>query len=188
MSWKDYGRYFVKLIAEQSEGISCDMLIVMVLFGVIAVNLFCLVYSRLTGKEINKQRKRMVIWLVIYICIMYQLTFFNRESGSRSGISLEFNWGRVDGDYISIRQVIYNVLNVFLFIPLGWLYGGLKKNAAPGNRLLMCTLYSFLTSFVIECIQLITQKGYFELTDIVTNTAGGFIGVALMSIFIAIKA
>ncbi len=187
MSWKDYSRYFTKLIAEQSEGMSCDILLIMVLLGIIAVNLFCLVYSRITGQQINKQRKRTVIWLVVYICIMYQLTFFNRETGSRSGISFELNWGRVDGDYISIRQVIYNVLNVFLFVPLGWLYGCLKKNAALGNRLLMCTLYAFLTSFVIECIQLATQKGYFELTDIVTNTAGGFIGVVLVSVFIAVR-
>ena len=47
------------------------------------------------------------------------------------------------------------------------------------RKIFMVCSASFLTSFTIETLQLITGRGYFELTDMITNVSGGLLGVLI---------
>jgi glycopeptide antibiotics resistance protein len=106
----------------------------------------------------------------IILCI----TFFSREPGSRKGIDLELfsTWG------INVRNDAFVVENVLLFIPYGflcaWAFPAVREMAV-GGFLLLCT------STGIEFLQLLTQRGYFQIDDIWTNVAGGFVGLLLFS-------
>ena len=40
----------------------------------------------------------------------------------------------------------------------------------------MVVNYSFLTSFLIECMQFSTRRGYFEMDDLEANVLGGVLG------------
>lgn len=70
------------------------------------------------------------------------------------------------------------ILNVLIFIPVG-VYTALifEKRSLKGQLLLIL----FISSS-IEVIQFIVQIGAFDSTDIVTNTVGGLLGIALLTL------
>ena len=82
-------------------------------------------------------------------------------------------------DFSGITQVI---LNIILFIPMGYLlpylFAWFRKGVKP-----KVTLASFLISLSVENVQLVTKLGYYDLDDLVTNTFGGFLGGLLFMTF-----
>jgi len=72
------------------------------------------------------------------------------------------------------------ILNVVIFVPLGMYAGVLFTRWTFGTKL----LFIFLTSLMVEALQFILKVGAFDITDIITNTSGGVIGLI---IFGAIK-
>lgn len=107
--------------------------------------------------------------LVMYVAIMLVITYFSRESGSRIGMDLELfsTWG------INQRNNAYVVENVLLFIPYGFI---LAWADARQRNFLRNFLTGALTSLAIECMQLITERGYFQIDDILTNILGTVLG------------
>ena len=72
--------------------------------------------------------------------------------------------------------------NIAVFVPFGFFLSEFlssTKHFSAWRRLGYATLASFGLSLCIECLQLILRVGFFELTDLVINTAGGFIGAEL---------
>lgn len=68
-----------------------------------------------------------------------------------------------------------NILNIAIFVPLGIYTGVLLKEWIFGKKL----LFVFLFSLLIEGLQYIVRIGAFDVTDIITNTSGGTIGLML---------
>lgn len=80
------------------------------------------------------------------------------------------------GDFI--RQV---VLNVVMTIPFGFLLPLVKK---ANVNVLKVILYTFLLSLSIELLQpLINDFRSSDITDLITNVIGGFIGYLIYLIF-----
>ena len=67
------------------------------------------------------------------------------------------------------------ILNVVIFIPLGIYAGVLFKRWSFINKL----LFFFLVSVMFEVLQFIFKIGAFDITDMITNTSGGIIGLIL---------
>lgn len=67
------------------------------------------------------------------------------------------------------------ILNVVMFIPIGFLIGGAVKNM---NTLKILGIGCFL-SLTIEIIQLLSKRGVFNIDDIIHNTIGGIIGYGI---------
>lgn len=107
--------------------------------------------------------------LAVYVTIMLTLTYFSRESGSRIGMDLELfsTWG------INQRNNAYVVENVLLFIPYGFI---LAWADARQRNFLLNLLTGAMTSLLIECMQLVTGRGYFQIDDILTNILGTIVG------------
>lgn len=107
--------------------------------------------------------------LVMYVAILLAITYFSRESGSRIGIDMELfsTWG------INRRNNAYVVENVLLFIPYGFI---LAWADARQRRFLLNFLTGAATSLAIECMQLVTGRGYFQIDDILTNIMGTILG------------
>ncbi len=70
------------------------------------------------------------------------------------------------------------LLNVVIFIPLGIYAGVLFKRWTVGKKLLCF----FLISLMFEMLQLIFRLGAFDITDIITNTSGGIIGLIIFGV------
>ena len=142
-------------------------------YGIIA-GLFAVVALYLINQGRHKRGKERlplpaVSCLVMYVAILLAITYFSRESGTRNGIDLELfsTWG------INNRNNAYVVENVLLFIP----YGFVLAWAVPRQRnFLRNLLTGAVTSLAIECMQLVTGRGYFQIDDILTNIAGTVLG------------
>jgi glycopeptide antibiotics resistance protein len=68
-----------------------------------------------------------------------------------------------------------NILNVIIFVPLGIYAGTLFKKWLIVRKLFLF----FLLTFIVEGLQYIFRLGAFDVTDIVTNTFGGVIGLLI---------
>jgi glycopeptide antibiotics resistance protein len=68
-----------------------------------------------------------------------------------------------------------NILNVVIFVPLGIYAGVLFEKWIFGNKI----LFFFLLSLLVEGLQYILRVGAFDVTDIITNTLGGIIGLMI---------
>ena len=74
------------------------------------------------------------------------------------------------------------ISNLVVFIPFGFFLAEFLaslKRFSIGCRLGLVSIAAFCLSLCIECFQLILHVGFFELTDLVLNTLGGFIGAGL---------
>lgn len=115
------------------------------------------------------------VFLLIYIEILLQTAFFSREPGSRKQIDLHLfgTWGQT-----AIAHA-YFMENIIMFIPFGVLVPMVFKRM---RNLRFCVFVGFVCSCGIELSQLITQRGYCQLDDVVTNTAGMLIGWIIWNI------
>ena len=75
-------------------------------------------------------------------------------------------------------MMAYVVLNCLLFVPYGFVWS-MFSFVHERRKIVQCalvSLISLITSLLIEVIQLITGRGFYEVQDIVFNTLGGIIG------------
>ena len=107
--------------------------------------------------------------LGVYETVVWIQAFFSRESGSRTGIDWQLfeTWGR------TWQSRAYMVENVIMFLPLGVLLPLAERRCAKWWKML---LISMLLSMMIEGMQLVTERGYCQLDDVVMNTLGGCLG------------
>jgi hypothetical protein len=134
----------------------------------------------------NIGRHCALILLAAWVALVIAMTVVFRESGVESRVQLEpfrSYWDFGENSYF-LECFATNVLNVVLFVPIGFLMGcgfqhvGWNKVANWG-----CLL-----SIVIEVSQYVLRKGYCEVDDVIHNTLGCLIGygVYLISYLTAI--
>ena len=112
-------------------------------------------------------------WIFLVLCA---IVFF-REIGAERGYNLMPFWSYWDyGEHSYFLEMFgENILNVLLFVPIGFLAGcGLqgmtfKKVLILGGGL----------SVFIELLQLIFKKGFCETDDVIHNVLGCLIGYGL---------
>lgn len=136
----------------------------------IALILLCL-----AGRSDGERKKGLVSVLplavyAMYLAILLVLTLFSREGGSSSGgmdLELFSTWG------INTRNNAFVVENVLLFIPYGFVCCWAFRWA---RNFFACALFGAATSVLVECLQLVTGRGYFQIDDILTNILGTIVG------------
>ena len=70
-----------------------------------------------------------------------------------------------------------NLLNLALFLPLGWTAAGLAKCRVKG--ILFVVLFAFALSLCCETAQYLLGRGHADSNDIFFNTLGAAVGAAL---------
>lgn len=104
-----------------------------------------------------------------YVFLVLCTTIFYREDTFEKRYYLHPLWS---------YGVLYNkllaqiLMNVMLFIPIGFFVGGALKKKHIWNAIGI----GFVLSFFIELTQLITTRGVFNVDDIIHNTLGCIIG------------
>lgn len=146
-----------------------------ILTGFIFMMIFCAYKAKVNGLPLftymNRSGKRLYLIYIFYIyCFMILgITFLSREPGSRNSIDLMF-FSTISHDW---RMNIYPIENILLFIPMGMM---LPKLNHRFTRPLPCLGLGFFISLSIEISQLITERGYCQIDDILTNGLGCVIG------------
>lgn len=110
--------------------------------------------------------------LIIYGATLLKLTFFSREPGSRTDVSIKLmeTWGT------TVQEHAFFIENILMFVP----FGILLPIIFPKTRhFIPCITSAFLCSVILEALQLITERGFCQLDDIITNTFGGICGYSI---------
>ena len=149
---------------------------------------FVTVAAAWKNQQIQKKRKRLeqyhaihgaqlLLWFLaaVYFAMMLSITLLSREPGSRTGVDLKLfeTWG---SQRLPDR---YFVENILLFLP----FGALLPAAVPFLRRWWCCVYAaFATSMMLETVQLLTERGFCQLDDVVTNTLGAAMGYLVFAL------
>ncbi len=111
--------------------------------------------------------------LCVYMAYLISLTLSGRDAGSRTNkVNLEIFGTWSPGGTISAHALE----NIFLFVPFGML---VPLTGRFFKRWWNLLLMAFITSLLIETLQLATARGYFETDDIILNTFGAVAGFAV---------
>ena len=146
-------------------------LIPAILITLIGAIIYFLLYRIWVGTILLKRQKKIGVGIlfIIYMEVLLQTAFFSREAGSRKGIDLTIlsTWGKTAQEHANFIE------NIMMFVPLGILLPMLFKKI---RKLQYCVLTGFLCSCMIEVSQMITQRGFCQLDDVITNTVGAVVG------------
>lgn len=142
-------------------------------WGILAGAVF-LLFWRVYGKgkagwKREQARKWPLFFLTVYLVVIFNLAFFSREPGSRTGVDL-LPLGTLNSSLLSQAYFFENIL---MFIPFGILLPLCFQNFRRGKN---CVGAGFVCSVLLETFQLLTQRGYCQLDDVLTNTLGTFLG------------
>lgn len=158
------------------------------LFALVAVLIYTvvLVVTYLVKTITHKPHKsvwyllvKLIVFTVfgVYCSYAISLTLSGREAGSRSSIVNLVPFST----FTSINGIaVHTVENCLLFVPFGFLVPIIWKY---NRHFIRVTLMGFISSVLIELTQIITNRGYFEVDDIILNTLGAMIGYFIFSIF-----
>lgn len=171
-----YFQSLVNTVAEQLKGIYLSQILLVFIYSALLVLIpgYIRIIRKgdITWSEVIKR----YFWFA-YVLIVLLITIFRRGAGAKEfKISTRLYFGGFHGGMYSLRQFVYCVLNVLLFVPFGILSRLLRKDESNVRAFIMTVLMSFIFTVLIEVFQLATRSGYFEVTDIVTNLTGGIIG------------
>ena len=138
---------------------------------------------------------------VLYLLIVAYLVFFSRAAGEEyevhiapledlknafstpRGFSYWFQTLFTEGVVTAFSQISIArpedisqfYMNVMLFVPMGYLLPYVFRRVRARVKI-RPVLLCFLISFVIENLQLISRRGFYDMDDILANTLGGWIG------------
>lgn len=120
---------------------------------------------------------RRVSWSLLlgYVLLVLCFTVFFREGKNVTQISMKPLWNYESLNYKLIAE---SILNVFLFIPLGFLAGAAARN----RRMLTVLGIGLFISLSIEIMQYVFRRGVCNIDDLMHNVLGCFIGYSLFAL------
>lgn len=113
----------------------------------------------------------LLVWIVLF---KLQFSIHNLDT-VRSINLIPFYYDKDVGTAFHLKEVLENLL---LFVPMGiYLQMLLSKWRFHGKLIIIAG-----TSLLLEMVQYVLAIGRSDITDLLTNTAGGFLGLALYCI------
>lgn len=127
-------------------------------------------------KKVLKVLAAVYLILLTWI-ILFKMQFSLEYWGLTRTINLiPFGDSTITNGSVDLSEILYNGL---VFIPIG-VYGALLR---PDWSIWQITGMSFGLSLSYEILQFATGLGRSDITDLIMNTAGGFVGALVFLIF-----
>jgi len=127
-------------------------------------------------KQATRSRLTIVLFatyaLLAIGIILFKLPFNYNVTATERTLNLIPFAGLFTGGTIHANDIVENVL---VFVPFGIYLSMLKPNWSFGKKLLMMAA----TSVAFEVIQYVFSVGRSDITDVISNTVGGVIGVGV---------
>lgn len=140
-----------------------------------------------------------VLYVVIYICFLkkrkelfinlfwkYLLCIYILTILCITRVISKYGWcfnvGQVSLIPFKDGVDIKDILNIILFVPLGFLISINLKNKQGIKNVIVC----FSSSLLIELVQFLFVGRLADITDVITNTFGGLIGYYIYKLFVFI--
>ena len=138
----------------------------------------------------KKRRLRILgkILFVLYILFVFYFLIFSDWYG-RTGEMQEYHYNLVlfkeikrfwnyRGQLGAFATFTNLFGNIVIFLPFGFF----MPMASRYRSFFLTLFYSFGVSFFVECFQLVTRVGSFDVDDMLLNTFGGVIGYIVFAI------
>lgn len=129
----------------------------------------------------SKQSWIPVLFLVIYLLFIFYITLYTRSFSLERFSKLEPFWSYVkwfEGDVDFGEEIL---LNIALFIPLGYYLVSVLKSWNIKKAGIISTGISLFVSVAIETVQYMDGLGLCEFDDVFNNVMGACIGVGIYS-------
>ena len=141
-----------------------------VIWGLIVVMIGIITVLYLRRKDISSfVRNSFFCLLVGYVFFVLCVTILFRESSGELRYYVFPFWSY---DVLNYKIIAQLILNVLLFIPLGFLFGVTMKEV----RWTQPIIAGCLLSVIIEITQLSTHRGVCNIDDVIHNTIGCVLG------------
>ncbi|OON87720.1 teicoplanin resistance protein VanZ [Oribacterium sp. C9] len=135
----------------------------------------------------HRTRNQKIGWVlfVIYLLALFYLMFFSEMEQRGFGAKTEYTYNLTPlleikrylffSKQIGFRGVMLNLYgNIIGFMPFGFILGVISRRCRTHwYNAVICT---YLLSYGIEMVQLITRAGSCDVDDIILNTLGGALG------------
>ncbi len=157
--------YIVRYILHYNTGVPTAVIIGLSVF-VCGVVMFLFRVKNSYSTFIKQASYCMIIGY--YFLVLCSTVFFREETFEKRYMLHPF-WSYTILDNRLLAQLI---MNVMMFIPIGFFTGGVLKKKHIWNALGI----GFVLSFFIELTQLISTRGVFSVDDIIHNVLGCVIG------------
>lgn len=180
--WAKLWESFWRMCETELQHVSVTSVIVVTLIGAGFVHVACMIYVKVKKQSISLRRELLIMLALSYVGFILQITLIGREPRVQPRV-IDTNWLWIDRN---MDQSMTDLLNIILFIPYGALLVGLQMNKNSIRQMVMLVSYCFLSSLLIESLQYITNRGYFDMVDIEANILGGLIGGLLVSLSVRI--
>jgi glycopeptide antibiotics resistance protein len=144
---------------------------------ILLINMNLQKYWRNNWKDNNSTNKLTIVLFVIYLIALFWILLFKlgvrfSYMENRKVNLIPFSEPLILNGKIDFGEII---MNVVIFVPLGIYAGILFKRWIFGKNL----FFFFLISLIVEGLQFILRVGAFDITDTITNTLGGIIGLMI---------
>lgn len=136
----------------------------------------------------HKKSMRLLCWVLfaLYIAAMVYFLFFAERFG-RPWTDRNYHYNLIPfreirrfwvyREQIGRTAAILNLAgNILIFMPFGFLVPAMCRRLRGFFRVV---LLGFELSLVVECVQLLTKTGSFDVDDLLLNTVGSAIGVLI---------
>ena len=134
------------------------------------------------SKKISDKRRKIArVLFVEYFTLLYCATVFVREVANKQSFKIRPFWSYIvlyNGERHPDVLLPQMIMNVVIFIPLGFLLGTAFKTTTWWKTVIV----GGFASLSIELIQLFTSRGTAEFDDVMHNTLGCLIGYGIISL------
>ena len=131
-----------------------------------------------------KEKKKCRVIIVRLLLLGYLILIFTKTVVFRpSQFSYKHHFAPL-WSYMAIKQgynelIAENILNVLLFIPIGFLFYMVIKSA----RWWAALIFGAIISITIECCQFAFNRGSAEFDDVIHNVLGCMLGYGIVFLF-----
>ena len=130
-----------------------------------------------------------VVFLILYLVVLVYVCLLSEVYG-RTEMQNIYHYNLIPfreimrfytyRELVGMEAFVLNLFgNVIAFVPFGFMMPILKMKYRYSKRVIGMT---FFLSLTVECFQLLTRVGSFDVDDLILNTLGGVLGFGMFHV------
>lgn len=144
--------------------------------NMVALTVVCIIVMVLY--IVREGNQKISFWglIVFTLFVLYKTVFSRKQADFVINLDLGWSYKAMLNDVPGMFSQIY--LNIMFFIPVGIFSEQVFFNKYR-NSYLLSFFYGLILTVIVESLQLLFNRGIFELDDILNNAIGTIIGILI---------
>lgn len=151
-----------------------------IILGVIFWIGYFLIYKKKLNGKGNLPKRQFFVYALFacYIIMIIGVTFLNRGTNSETHFNFHFLSSYIEAwNIFSVRNWQFIIFNILMFVPFGILLPLIHRRF---HQFQWTIGVGLLFTLFIECVQLVTGFGIFDLDDLFNNILGTIMGFDIL--------